>query len=94
MSYTDELLDYLTVLSRDKLDELEALEKSIEKLPPREKSLITARHVLGLPFKDIIEHYPTSERNMYNIYRDAICHLDMKPLDDLFLKRYGTITPF
>lgn len=94
MSYTEEIEDYLKVLARDRLEELEAIEKSIEKLPPREKVVIVARHVQGMQFKDILKKFPASERNMYNIYKDGLKHLDMTALDNLYLERFGTVTPF
>lgn len=82
---TDELISYLTDRTNELLNELETLERAIDKLPPRERSIMTARYIAGMKFSEIIKKFPVSERSMYDIHQSGLEMIDMAELDEITL---------
>lgn len=81
MDYTDEIIEYLGEMSHDMEVSLGNIREVIDGLPARERMIIVGRHVRGLPFRDILKELHCSERNMYQLYRDALEMIPV-PLQD------------
>lgn len=81
MEYTDEIIEYLIKQIKSLQEELINIETVVDKLPARERSVIKARYIAGMPFKEIAKELPLSERMIYHAHRNGIAELDVSLLD-------------
>lgn len=83
MDYTKELVDYLTDRAKEILIELETFERAIDRLPIRERTVLTGRYIAGLQFKEILKKFPMSEKSMYLVHKHGLELIDMSELDKI-----------
>lgn len=83
MDYTDEIIDYLKCTSGDMLERMKQVEQAIDKLPQRERTILTARYIRGLHFNEILKKLPCSERTMYMIHENGLKLLEIPPESQL-----------
>lgn len=81
MEYSEEIIEYLGVQIKRLQEELKKFEKAVDKLPPRERSVIKGRYLANMQFKDIAKQLPLSDSSIYRAHNDGIAMLDMSLLD-------------
>lgn len=81
MDYNDEIIDYLTLIVQDMKEDLEVVVGAVNKLPEREKAVLTARYIRGMSFREIEKIVPCTDRTMYNILRSGLELIEL-PLDE------------
>ncbi len=88
MDETQELVDYLHERATELLNELEAFERAVNKLPARERAVLVSRYIVGMQFKEILKKFPMSESTMYEAHQYGLELLDMTELDKIALEWY------
>lgn len=77
IDYTDDIIEYLKGILLDRKTRLTEITEAVEQLDERERTVITARYIRGMSFRDILKDLPVSEKTMYNLHQRALQHLEM-----------------